>query len=94
MRKTKNLTLREMVQVITQYDVLHRPLGGELDGECDNGKRVIFIDETISYQEMMKTVIHECIHAKYALQGIKDDSEDYVVDATNRVYRRLFDGKK
>lgn len=103
----KKLTLKDVIDVLSDYDVKHCIFPHNYLAEIDDTipvirgialgeKRLILLDSEQNSEEMRETVIHEILHCKhYKLGDLSgfNKIENHIEKETNLTYKLLYGHK-
>lgn len=93
---TNQLTLRDAVEVIAEYEVHHPevPYSTQWYGVTDFENRKIYVIKNTELSQRRKTAIHEMIHAARKIRGqfagTNEEEELLIQQATAMLYQELF----
>jgi hypothetical protein len=86
------LTLVDIVELLVRWDIVHSKNLKEL-GRCDFDKERITISNRQSYTEMVNTIYHELLHAKYE-QYLLEPKEQEINDMSDFLSKQHFKYKR
>ena len=89
-QKLHRLTIEDVIEIVSEYQVIHINTPCDYNGICFGDARVIFIDRELESRERIKTVIHELYHARHFIHR-ESNSERQVRSETDRTMGELYD---
>ncbi len=90
MKELTEITLKEMVDVLSEYDfvLLDGPMEN-FHGYCDGERKKIYVHADQTPNQLARTIFHEFAHAYHFKHGLKDTEA-----AAKRVEKRTWDKYK
>ena len=90
--KIYTIGLRELFEIITEYDIQHKPFNPEsgiVGMATTRPYKMLFVDARLPKKEQISTQIHEIIHA-YNFEHSLGMTEEDTLKLEKEFYRKLF----